>query len=303
MSILTTEEFKKALVQEISSVQQELHIVSAFCKIAALKFVDDNIKTNVVSKKIIVRFLLGDIMQGATDFSLYEYCKSNGWELYIRFDLHAKTYIFDKQRYILGSNNLTAKGAGLNWFNNYELAAISNLEKADKTKIDTLFSSSILMTDEINELMKIDMQKMAKCGKNGKKNSWCKEIEKLFVPNLSVLFTYDFPQSNVSVEIDDKFEFLGNSVNDNKQDLREKFRWSKAFLWLYSTVSSKSTKEIYFGELSSCLHNALINDPKPYRKDVKDLLINLLGWVEFFDFDFIKIDKPNHSQRVTILEK
>lgn len=63
----------------------------------AIKFVDDNIKHVLKNKKLLVRFLPGDIINGATDLDLYEYCKANGWELYIRFDLHAKTYIFDKK--------------------------------------------------------------------------------------------------------------------------------------------------------------------------------------------------------------
>ena len=64
--------------------------------------------------------------------------------------------------------------------------------------------------------------------------------------------------------------------------------------------NEKKKKECYFGELSAKLHNALINDPKPYRKEVKDLLSNLLGWIEYFDFDFIKVDRPSYSQRVHI---
>ena len=48
------------------------------------------------------------------------------------------------------------------------------------------------------------------------------------------------------------------------------------------------------------LHNTLVNDPKPYRKDVKELLANLLDWIKKLHFDEIVIEQPNHSQLVTL---
>ena len=96
----------------------------------------------------------------------------------------------------------------------------------------------------------------------------------------------------------EEYEFLELSGNVEKDKLKQAFRWSKAFTWLYKTLSEKENRECYFGELSEKLHKALINDPKPYRKEVKDLLANLLGWVEYCDYDFIKVDRPRYSQRV-----
>lgn len=233
---------------------------------------------------------------------MYEYCKANGWELYIRFDLHAKTYIFDKKRYILGSGNLTSRGLGLNCLGNYELADFSQIEGDDLFKIESLFESAILMTDELYSLMKVDIVKFPKVSVNeAKALNWDKYISDRFEPDTSVLFTYDFPQVPAPSSEIDEYEFLELSGISDKEKIKQAFRWSKAFTWLCKTINEKETKECYFGELSAKLHNALINDPKPYRKEVKDLLSNLLGWIEYFDFDFIKVDRPNHSQRVKIL--
>ncbi len=302
MSFLTTAEFNKKLIDEISKVTEELHVVSAFCKKDAVKFIDSNIKHVLKTKKLLVRFLPGDILNGATDLDLYEYCKSNGWELYIRFDLHAKTYIFDKQRYILGSGNLTMRGLGLNCLGNYELAGFSQIAGEDLKKIDSLFSSAVLMTDELYALMKRDIDTMPKLSISESKTlNWNKYINDKFVPDTSVLFTYDFPQDKAPSSEIEEYEFLELSGNIDKEKIKQAFRWSKAFMWLYKTIEAKDSKECYFGELSEKLHNALINDPKPYRKEVKDLLANLLGWIEFFDFDFIKVDRPSHSQRVRVI--
>ena len=64
-----------------------------------------------------------------------------------------------------------------------------------------------------------------------------------------------------------------------------------------------SDKTAYFGAITSELHNALINDPKPYRKEVKDLLSNTLFWIQDLGIDALVIDAPNHSQRVRIIQK
>ena len=301
MPFLTTSEFNKKLVDEISNATEDLQVVSAFCKKDAVKFIDDNIKHVLKSKKLLVRFLPGDIINGATDLDLYEYCKLNGWELYIRFDLHAKTYIFDKKRYILGSGNLTSRGLGLNCLGNYELADFSQIEGDDLKKINSLFSSAILMTDELYSLMKSDIEKFPKVSATEVKSlNWNKYVTDKFVPDTSVLFTYDFPQVLAPSSEVGEYEFLELSGSVDKEKIKQEFRWSKAFLWLYKTVNAKESKECYFGELSEKLHNSLINDPKPYRKEVKVLLANLLGWIEYFNFDFIKVDRPNYSQRVYI---
>ena len=48
------------------------------------------------------------------------------------------------------------------------------------------------------------------------------------------------------------------------------------------------------------LHNAMVSDPKPYRRDVKNMLANLLLLIEKLDMEEIVIDRPNYSQRVRI---
>ena len=70
-------------------------------------------------------------------------------------------------------------------------------------------------------------------------------------------------------------------------------------MWLCDTLANNNN-ELYFGSISEKLHNVLVNDPKPYRKEVKELRQNLLNWVIELDMDAIIIDRPNYSQRVTL---
>lgn len=302
MSLLNTYEVKQKIAEEVSKANDHLQIVSAFCKIPAIEFVDSNIRSTLKTKKLMVRFLLSDILQGASDFDLYDYCKSHGWQMYVRFDLHAKTYIFDRKRCILGSANLTNKGLGLSLHGNYELSSFAEVDDKDLTKIDKLFDNAILMTDELFDIMRADYESAKQTLPNNLvMPKWRSVVEQQFNPIIEPLFTYDFPNSlKPNFEDVTSFEFLEFGYIPNKDELKEAFRWSKAFLWLYNYVSSCSGKLCYFGGITAALHNALINDPKPYRKEVKELLSNTLSWIQALDMDEIKIDTPNYSQRILI---
>lgn len=302
MSLLNTYEVKRQIAQEVSSATDHVHIVSAFCKVNAMEFIDSHVKNTLQTKKLMVRFLLSDIMQGASDFGLYEYCKSHGWQMYVRFDLHAKTYIFDRKRCILGSANLTSRGLGLSLHGNYELSSLADVDESDLQKIDTLFDNAILMTDQIYEIMKSDYENAKQNTPNvSAASKWSDIVERCFNPKVGPLFTYDFPSEKVP-KLDDisTLEFLQISRVPSKEELKQAFRWSKCFLWLYNYVNSCPDQTSYFGSVTAALHNALINDPKPYRKEVKDLLANLLSWIQILDIQDVCIDVPNHSQRIRI---
>lgn len=68
-------------------------------------------------------------------------------------------------------------------------------------------------------------------------------------------------------------------------------------MWLLDTLREHDGC-MYFGELSSCLHKVVVSDPKPYRRDVKQMLANLLRLVQELEMEEIKIDRPNYSQRI-----
>ena len=59
---------------------------------------------------------------------------------------------------------------------------------------------------------------------------------------------------------------------------------------------------MYFGKLSESLHIAVVSDPKPYRKDIKIMLMNLLKLIKKLEIEEIIIDRPNYSQRIRLKE-
>lgn len=302
MSLLTVDETKKEIIKQASKAQEQLQIISAFCKIPAVELLDYNIHSQLKFKKLMVRFRLSDLVTGVTDIELYEYCKANGWQLYVKFDLHAKTYIFDKKRCILGSANLTSKGLSLSLHGNYELSCCVDMNESDINKIDTLFENALLMDDELFETMKGEYERVCKNrSETDAPREWSDNIMRRVKLNTSVLFTYDFPVFKIP-DFNDLscFGFLEMETIPTAIEAKEAFLHSKAFLWLYDVVNKSSDKTCYFGELTAKLHNVLMNDPRPYRKEVKDLLGNLLGWIGELRIDKIIIDSPSHSQRIRV---
>lgn len=131
--------------------------------------------------------------------------------------------------------------------------------------------------------------------------SWDSTIMKLFNPHIETLFSYELPE-DFELKSGEYFQFLDESFDGNKEKLKEVFRWSNAYLWLLDTLRGHDGC-MYFGELSASLHNTVVSDPKPYRKDIKQMLANLLKLIEELEMEEIIIDRPNYSQRVRMVNK
>lgn len=114
-----------------------------------------------------------------------------------------------------------------------------------------------------------------------------------------MLFAEDFPQCAYSDKLsDDELLFLNLKANSTLSQVIAEFQRSKCYLWLLDIAKNSENQEMYFGAITAMLHNVLLNEPKPYRKDVKQLLSNLLDWVTVLEITELAVDRPNHSQRV-----
>lgn len=293
MSILVSNEILDTLHHELQNADESVQIITAYCKENAIKNLNGMIAPSVRDRKLMVRFRLDDVVKGSTDLSAIEYCLSEGWKVYFRFDLHVKTYIVDCKRGIIGSANATNSGLSLSQKPNLEMATVINMEPEDIEKIDKLYKCAIFVDDDLIECMKKEIPDTHSFDIK-KPLSWSEQITDRFTPVIETLFSYELPDTDCLVGY---VPFLDKEFADNIESYKAAFRWSNAYLWLLQTVKNHQG-EIYFGELSAILHSTLISDPKPYRKDVKALLSNLLSLVDKLDMKELIIDRPSHSQRI-----
>ena len=295
MAILLSSEILDTLHHELQSADESVQIISAYCKEKTIERLDNMIPQTVDNRKLMVRFRMEDVVKGSTDFGAVEYCLSNGWEVFFRFDLHIKTYIVDGKRGIVGSANATNTGLSISKSPNLEMATLVDMDPKDIIKIEKLYNQAIKVDSSLMETMKTELSNVSPKESNDSL-SWSKEITNRFNPIVETLFSHELPDTD---KIDGYLSFLDLSNTGNVDEIKNAFRWSTSYLWLLQTVKNHGG-EMYFGELSSELHNAIVSDPKPYRKDVKALLANLLSIAEILSMDEVIIDRPNHSQRVRL---
>lgn len=297
MSILLSNEIMSAVTRELKTATESVQIITAYCKENAISQLNSHIASHVVEKRIMLRFRLDDLVKGSTDFSVIEFCRSRGWNVYIRFDLHAKTYIVDRKRGFVGSANATNTGLSLISHGNMEMGTLVDIDEVDMEKIEALYSDAILVDDDMYRKLKKQYQSID-CYESGKKFSWNDEIKKLFNPKITTLFSYELPDKG-EFNVGEYVAFLDTVYNGDIAMLKDAFRWSNAYLWLLN-VLRENEGCLFFGAITEKMHSALVSDPKPYRKDVKQLLANLLYFIEKIQMNEIVIDRPNFSQRVRL---
>ncbi len=303
MSILISQEILHCIKEELLQSRQSFTAISAYCKLPLVTYFDNCISDRSLKKRIIVRMRMSDILDGSTDLSIYPFCKEHGWELYFKLDLHGKTYIFDGLKGIVGSANATYSGMNMNGHGNYEMATLVELEQSDRAKIDQLFQSSVRMTDDILEQMQEALGGTAVSLQDTVDKRWPNAITSLFSPDYSVLFTEEFPPfPTPDFDLIETCNFLGCRPSAEMASQCAAFKEMRCFKWLIYLLSQQDSNEMYFGAITASLHNSLLNEPKPYRKDVKVLLANLLKWIHYYGCKEIVVDQPNYSQRVILRE-
>jgi len=299
MSLLFSNEILDSVKKELRSATDSVQIITAYCKTSSLLYLNGCIDESVHNKNLLVRFRLDDIVKGSTDFDIVENALRNGWNVYIRFDLHAKTYIVDNKRGLVGSANATNSGLSIGKSGNMEMATLVDIEDKDIEKINKLYNDAILVDNDLLEKMKIQIESLSV---NEKKETciWDSTITTLFNPHIDTLFSYELPEE-FDLQDGEYFSFLDETYDGNLEKIKESFRWSNAYLWLLN-ILQENEGCLYFGELTEKLHNAMISDPKPYRRDVKKMLASLLRLIEELEMKEVEIDRPNYSQRIQFIE-
>lgn len=290
---------------------QELKLISAFMKSSILRELSKITERKI---SILARWDLCDLTAGVSDLECYEIAKEQGWDFYIDFNLHAKLYLIPPSGILVGSANATNAGLGLSKNSNNEACAVVDISDENLYFINNLFNQSTKVDDHLYEQLKDAYEKI-----DIKKQSnpiWPKDlINKILtkVDSKTKFFINELFQSDGQeilvknhVSQDESIIDLSllsiNPMNIEKNFAITKFLFSKEFLWLKS-ILIENNNTASFGFLSNKLHDALLEDPKPYRSDVKKLLSNLYSWIKLIGEKETKIkyERPNHSEILTLI--
>ena len=309
-NILGTEAFRDLLGQSLEEAKEEIIILSAYVKKVGVEWLIKKLKKKEIKCTIISRWDKSDIAQGSSDIECYELCKSNKWHFKILKDLHAKIMLIDKNELFIGSPNLTGHGMSLIPVSNKEMGVKLEATSSDINIVKNLNEEAILVDDQIYKELKLWKENLPEI-KKIKYPDFPDSLKSKFTENLDKIWVHNFPWSNVedllshakiTENISHDLDLFGlkNEEFDN-EILKKQFEKSKVYNWLLKQLRNLNNNEIYFGKLSSIIQNSLLDDPRPYRQDVKLLQINLFSYIKRLKVNNLKIDVPyKNSERIKL---
>ncbi len=214
---------------------------------------------------------------------------------------------------LVGSANATESGFGLLSNSNSEVCTIVEEKDSNLSFVNNLFLQAIEMNDDLFNQVKVVYDQSQK--KDHEAFEWPDSIFKNFQNQSdlsSELFLSECFQSDgkellsggglLSDAARSDLSLLGLSEkNFSNESIAIQFKKSKIYSLLIELLEKRGG-EVYFGALSSALHHWLIEDPAPYRREVKVLVKNIYGWVSNLSADStgLFVDRPNHSERIRL---
>lgn len=305
--ILNSVKLQSYFKECLKNCKDEIIVCSAFITMKGIEWFYNNLQNKKINCRVISRWDRGDLLSKVSDIEVYNFCKKMGWSFEIIENLHAKFYLMDQKDLISGSLNLTAKGFGLVPISNKEFGNYFEAIDEDLININIFLEDAIKITDEIfNEYKKYleenkdfviqQLPELPEKIKNLKE----KKLTKLWVHD----FLFNEPENllnnfneNTEDLIHDRSLLNINSQDDlSLETIKLNFVNLDLYKWFIKQIKNKDNKSFSFGELSALIHNSLFDDPKPYRKEIKNLQANFFKFLEILKFENIKIERPKYSQ-------
>jgi len=293
-TLLQNREYIEALEQALLGSKTEVLIVSAYLRSEVLDWARKVIPKDVLVN-IVTRWTPQDLSFGASDLEAFEIARKERWGFYIEQDLHAKSVLVDSDTLFLGSANFTSRGTHLFGSGNNELGIQVRASNDEVDKIKQYVTDSYKLTMPMYMEMKSHIDSLDKTKKDLTIN-WPTEIGSCITPLVNSLWVDECFHSSPEEFFSDRKE---KNIEHDRQMLGtdepglELIEQTKMMKWLESIVSETNQENLTFGYITKRLHDAIVTDPKPYRKGVKIFTQNLFDWVKFFNV--YKIEKFNHT--------
>lgn len=311
-SLLGTEAFRNLVAEAIKESKKSITVLSAYITITGIKWLEEQINNKKINCTVVTRWNKQDLAQGSSDINCYDLAKKNNWKFKVLEDLHAKVILIDENDLFLGSPNLTGAGMSLIPVSNKEIGIKVKANDRDLHTINSLVEDATEVNDQLINEIKKWLEKVPKFEKP-KVPDFPEIVKNSFKEKLNKLWVHNFPWSKaddlmeikvINDDLKHDLELFGlNKNNLNDQTIKNNLMQSKVYFWIINQIKNQENEEIYFGNLSDIIHESLLDDPKPYRKDVKDLQTNLYSYIKRFLSDKISLDIPyKKSERLRLIK-
>jgi hypothetical protein len=286
----------KTAIEELFDLKNEQIFLSAFFTDNAFEWL--RVLADGAFLQIVIRARPNDLLTGATDLNAIRHAVGCGWDIRFISVLHAKVYLLGS-KIIVGSGNLTSNGMHLMGGGNLELNSIVDATSDDVSLVKSIFEEAMPFDEDIISKMEEFLQKG--CDLLTVDDWWPPDV----LPIVErALFCNDFPQNLCGSEHPEMGAWSGIDqflVDGDGPQAAQTLQKTRAYGWLLSAVEREGG-EARFGALSKNLHDALVDDPSPYRSTVKSLLSNLLTYIHETPGIDLGVERPRHSQVVKMLQ-
>lgn len=292
--ITNSQELRRVITSELKCVSS-LIALSAYVTYPGVQWFLKNLPLGA-KLTIVGRFSPQDFINGASDTRGIRCLLVEGHDVRVLQHLHAKVTLFDKRYILVGSANCTGKGYGL--FENSNVEATVGFKIEDESLAESTLSivnSATPLTLEVLDKMDIYLSQQVKPINPEITNMWPLDIlfhsHGLFVADLPLSPPLNDGKNSKCNSSDTEFAII-EKLGNNFDLAQAKFKSSKVYIWLMSKIETyDSVNGLSFGYVSSLLHDALLDDPSPYRRTVKDLQANLYKYLELYAEDEVQIYK------------
>jgi hypothetical protein len=305
-------DFRREVEQAVSSAAESVEVLVGYCKVSAMQWLASYISGRDVDVSVVVGWTLEDLVGGSSDLEAYSFAREHGWRFGIRPELHAKIFWLDRVDLLVGSANLTTRGLHLGTIGNIEAGVRITPTNIDKTKLDQLIAKSVWLDDQQFADISAELEGI-EIGTNviPAHMTWPDSIKVALDEMKEFLWVDDMfltdPRSKSEQKSGAEQERLvahdrnllgGLYTEDDKKSLAIALRRTAAVRWLVELLDQQEDRWARFGAVSAALHDALMDDPKPYRRDVKALQSNLFAWIEFAEMAEFELRKHRRTTSI-----
>ncbi|MDB2377066.1 phospholipase D-like domain-containing protein [Luminiphilus sp.] len=307
--LLFSAAFRERLFLDIKNSECSLLIASAFIKLDALEAISSQVPSSVSRVQVIARWRKQDLISGASDLAIYEFCESRNWSFGINLDFHGKLYVIDRKTALVGSANLTSRGFSLSGLSNVEIGARLSANGLDIARIEAFLCNEVTWVDnhvfrkieeEIDENLIPAPEKVSQ----GWSEAILSQIERravsLWVADLLLCQPAEILAKKLTRDTSVSHDLMVFNLSDEDVDgdtLKAGFRSSTVYRWLVWQLEEEGS--IRHGALRSKLHSSLLDQDLPYRSQISRYVENLFSWMQFLPEDF-EVKRHNHTSSVSL---
>lgn len=276
-------------------------------------FINENILKSLLKEKsnviIITSWREDHLLTGVSSIELFDIAEKKDWTLYVNNKLHFKFYSKSLESGFIGSPNITQQA--LKGDNEEGMIFLEKLNRLDRIFILKIIQDSTLVTKEVYEGYKkwLNKQEFVDISTSNKIDISDMKRDKYFL-------TTHLPASksptrlwNIIKNKNGKYESWEIEAMEhdlalydiNNFNKREKFleELKKGFFnhpFIEALINEIDKEGLRFGGVKEWIQHNCTDVPRPYRKELNDVVKNLYKWFVELGGDEYEIIRPNYTE-------